>query len=121
MSSTQQNAGLLARALRRVATVAKAILNLPRAIWAKEPTTVVSVLSAAIIFGGAHWGIVLDKQSVAQALLIVLPIVLGGQVVRATVWSPATITALLTKLGASDDLAGHVAAAIQAAQPGVKR
>jgi len=60
-----------------------------RALWATEPTRIVTLLVAVIVFLAAKLGIVIDQDSVGEALLLTLPILLGGETVRQKV-SPAS-------------------------------
>ena len=64
------------------------MLNRLRALWRTEPTRVVSLLVAAIVFAAAKAGVAVDEQAIGEALLLSLPILLGGEVVRSQV-SPA--------------------------------
>lgn len=57
-------------------------------LWAREPARVVAVLVAVIVFAASKAGVVLDERSVADALVLILPVLVGGEVTRASV-SPA--------------------------------
>lgn len=57
-------------------------------VWQREPARVVTVLAAVVVFVGAKLGVVVNEQDVGQALLLILPVLLGGEAVRRRV-SPA--------------------------------
>ena len=59
-----------------------------RALWKGNPVRCASVAASVVVFGAAKAGVVLDEASVGEALLTVVPILLGGEVARAHV-SPA--------------------------------
>ena len=60
-----------------------------RALWVREPARVIAACVAAVVFIAARFGVVVDAQDLGTALLVVLPILLGGEVTRAQV-PPAT-------------------------------
>lgn len=64
-------------------------MNLIRALWATEPVRVITIVAAIVVFVFAKAGVVIDQQDVLDALVIVLPILLGGEAARTQV-SPAT-------------------------------
>jgi hypothetical protein len=53
-----------------------------RALYAREPARVVAGIAALVVFVAAKAGVVISEQEIVPALLIVLPIVLGGEAVR---------------------------------------
>lgn len=61
------------------------MLDQIKALWLAEPVRVVTALAAIIVFLAAKLGIVVDQQGVGEALLLVLPILLGGEGARAKV------------------------------------
>lgn len=61
------------------------MLDRIRALWATEPVRVVTILVAIVVFIAAKIGVVLDPQDVGDALLLLLPILLGGELARANV------------------------------------
>ncbi len=63
----------------------KQALALVKKLWAKEPARVVSVVAAAVVFIAASLGVVLPHESVLSAVGFVLPILLGGEVIRSQV------------------------------------
>lgn len=56
-----------------------------RAAWANEPVRIVTLLVAVIVFAAAKVGIVLDQEDVGSALLLIIPILLGGEAARSKV------------------------------------
>jgi hypothetical protein len=52
------------------------------ALWVSEPNRVIAVLAAVVVFAAAKFGIVVAKQSVVDALVLVLPILLGHEIAR---------------------------------------
>lgn len=61
------------------------MLDRLRALWATEPTRVTTLLVAIVVFAAAKLGLVIDTQNVGEALALLLPILLGGELVRAQV------------------------------------
>lgn len=51
-------------------------------LWRREPVRVVAVLASLIVFVLAKAGVVVDEQNVGEALLLVLPILFGGEAAR---------------------------------------
>lgn len=64
------------------------MLNRLRALWTTEPTRVIALAVAVIVFVAAKLGLVVDEQNVGEALALVLPVLLGGELTRSKV-SPA--------------------------------
>lgn len=58
------------------------MLDRIKALWTTEPARVTTVLVAVVIFAAARLGLVVDEQNVGEALALLLPIVLGGEIVR---------------------------------------
>lgn len=56
-----------------------------KAAWKKEPARIVSGLAAVVVFAAAKFSIVVPEAGIAQALGLVVPILLGGQLVRSKV------------------------------------
>ena len=56
-----------------------------KALWAKEPALITAALVSVIVYVAARAGVVVDPQSVTDALAYVLPILLGGGLVRSQV------------------------------------
>jgi hypothetical protein len=56
-----------------------------KALWTTEPARVTTILVAVIIFVAAKLGLIVDEQNVGEALALLLPILLGGEIVRAKV------------------------------------
>lgn len=61
------------------------LLDLARALWAREPARIATLGAAAIVFVLARLGVVVSEQSVIDAILLVVPILLAGETVRAHV------------------------------------
>jgi hypothetical protein len=59
-----------------------------RAIWTTNPVRCASVLAAAVVSLAAAFDVVLDEASVLELVALVVPLLLGGEVVRSQV-SPA--------------------------------
>lgn len=55
------------------------------ALWRANPVRIGAVIAAVVVFVAAKAGIVLDEASVSQALAIVVPVLLAGEVARAHV------------------------------------
>lgn len=55
------------------------------ALWRANPVRIGAVIAAVVVFIAAKAGIVLDEASVSQALAIVVPVLLAGEVARAHV------------------------------------
>lgn len=56
-----------------------------RALWANNPVRVITILASIVVFAAAKLGVVVDEQNVGEALALVLPILLGGEVARSQV------------------------------------
>lgn len=54
-------------------------------LWAKEPTLILSALTAAVVFVCAKVGVVVPEQTVAESLAYIVPILLAGVGVRSVV------------------------------------
>lgn len=54
-------------------------------LWYDEPARVIAILAAAVVFAATRIGIVVEEQSVTTALLLVLPVLLGGEATRSRV------------------------------------
>lgn len=63
-------------------------MNLLKALWVTEPARLIAALAALAVFVAAKAGVVVSEQDVGAALLIILPILLGGEAARTKV-SPA--------------------------------
>jgi hypothetical protein len=63
-------------------------LALVKSLWAKEPTRVVSVVAAAVVFVAAKVGVIVPVESVANAIAFAVPLLIGGELIRTQV-SPA--------------------------------
>jgi hypothetical protein len=61
------------------------MLGYLRALWKGNPVRVASIAASGVVFAAAKAGVVLDEASVGEALLTVVPILLGGEVARAQV------------------------------------
>lgn len=61
------------------------MLDRLRAAWANNPVRVTAITASVVVFGLAKAGIVIDEQNVGEALAIVLPILLGGELARSQV------------------------------------
>lgn len=59
-----------------------------KAAWTTEPVRLTALLVAAVVFAAAQLDIVLDPLDVGEAIAVLLPILLGGELARAKV-SPA--------------------------------
>ncbi len=59
-----------------------------RVLWATEPVRVQAGVVAFVLFLAAKAGVFVDPQSLGVAVALILPVVLGGEVVRQQV-SPA--------------------------------
>ncbi len=59
-----------------------------RALYVTEPVRSVAMLVAVVVFAAAKLGVVVDEQNVGEALLLILPVLLGGEAARQQV-SPA--------------------------------
>ncbi len=59
-----------------------------RAIYVTNPVRVITFAVALVIFLAAKLGVVVDEQNVGEALLLILPVLLGGEAARQQV-SPA--------------------------------
>ena len=68
--------------------IAAAVALRVKALWQSEPTRVVSALVAVVMFVAVKVGVVIDETEVWKALVLMLPILLGGEGIRAKV-SPA--------------------------------
>jgi hypothetical protein len=61
------------------------VIDYVRILWQREPARIVAALASLVVFAAAKVGLVVDEQSVGSALLLVLPILLGGEATRAKV------------------------------------
>ncbi len=61
------------------------MLDYLRAIWRTNPVRVTSFATAALVAIAAKAGVVLDEASVTEAVALVVPIILGGEVARSKV------------------------------------
>lgn len=64
------------------------MLDRLRAVWRAYPARSIAVVTAAVVFVAAKAGVVLESDSVADVLVLVLPILLGGEATHRRV-SPA--------------------------------
>lgn len=64
------------------------LLERVRVVWQEEPARFVAGVVAAVVFVAARFGVVVDEQSLGAALLIVVPILLGGEVTHQHVPPP---------------------------------
>ncbi len=64
------------------------MLNYLRVIYVTNPVRVITFAVALVIFLAAKLGLVVDEQNVGEALLLILPVLLGGEAARQQV-SPA--------------------------------
>lgn len=71
-------------------------LSTLRNAWDHEPAHVVSVGVSIIVFVCAKVGIIVPQQSVGAALALILPVLLGGALIRSQV-TPAAKQASSTK------------------------
>ena len=69
---------------RLKALAAKALAAL-KAAWQKEPVRVRAIIASVIVFALAKFGIVVPEADVIQALALILPILLGGELARSRV------------------------------------
>lgn len=58
------------------------MLDYLRALWQGNPVRVTAIAASVVVFALAKLGIVIDEQNVGEALTIVLPILLGGELAR---------------------------------------
>lgn len=56
-----------------------------RNVYAAEPSRVIALTVAVLVFTLAKLGVLVDEQNVGEALALVLPILLGGELTRAKV------------------------------------
>lgn len=56
-----------------------------KALWTTEPARVISITAAIVVIVLAKFGVVVDEQNVGETLALVLPILLGGEAIRAKV------------------------------------
>jgi hypothetical protein len=63
-------------------------------IWKKEPTRVVAVVVAAVVFAAAKAGIVVSAVSVEHAVAYIIPILVGGELTRAHVTPAVNVPAV---------------------------
>ncbi len=68
------------------------VLAKVRELWAREPTRVISVTTAVVVFVCAKLGVVVPAESVASAVDFAVPVLLGGEIIRNQI-SPAAPTA----------------------------
>lgn len=61
------------------------LLQALRDLWRREPARVAAVIAYVVIVIAAKAGVVVDEQSALAAVLIGLPILLGGEAVRGQV------------------------------------
>lgn len=72
-------------------------------LWQREPVRVATALAAVVVFIAAKAGVVISEQDVLHALLLLLPIVAGGEAARKAV-TPATVLDDLQPPRYTDDL-----------------
>ncbi len=60
----------------------QAIIDRAAALWRNEPALVITSLAAAVVFLAAKAGVIIDQQTLIDSLGIVLPVLLGGAVIR---------------------------------------
>lgn len=58
------------------------ILDRLAALWRNEPALVITSTAAAVVFLAAKAGVIIDQQTLIDSLGIVLPVLLGGAVIR---------------------------------------
>lgn len=79
---------IIAKLRSLLRALAAPLTRLLTVLWATEPVRVLTFAVAVVVFLAAKVGIVLDPQEVQDALVIVIPILLGGELARRQV-SPA--------------------------------
>lgn len=70
----------------------QAIIDRAAALWRNEPALVITSLAAAVVFLAAKAGVIIDQQTLIDSLGIVLPVLLGGTLIRRKV-TPGTVVA----------------------------
>lgn len=58
------------------------MLDALRQVWRHEPVRCATVIASAVVFAAAKAGLVIDQQTVVNALLYVVPLVLAGEAAR---------------------------------------
>lgn len=61
------------------------MLDWLRSLWTLNPVRTASLLAAAVVAVATQLGVVVEETSVVDTLLLVVPILLGGQAARAKV------------------------------------
>jgi hypothetical protein len=84
------------------------MLSRLEALWIAEPVRVQATVVAVVLFVAAKAGVFVDPQSLGVAVALILPVVLGGEVVRQQV-SPLAREPEFTTF----DLEGRVSEPIQ--------
>lgn len=69
----------------RIVRAASAVKEALTSLWRKEPARVVSATAAVAVFFAAKFGVVLSAQDILPAITTALPVLLGGEVIRANV------------------------------------
>lgn len=64
------------------------LLTYARALWITQPVRVITIATSLLVFAAARAGVIVSEQDISSALLLVLPIILGGEAARTQV-SPA--------------------------------
>lgn len=72
-------------------------------LWQREPVRVATALAAIVVFIAAQAGVVITQQDVLPTLLVLLPLIAGGEVVRKAV-TPAAVLDDLQPPRYTDDL-----------------
>lgn len=74
-----------------------------RSLWAREPVLIATLIASAVVFVAAKLGAVVSEQSVLNAVLLIVPILLGGLGARGAVHSPATVARDVSALLSAHD------------------
>lgn len=67
--------------MKQLAAVKGAVVK----VWRKEPARIVSLAAAVVVFLAAKQGVVIETQSLIDAVLLALPVLGAGEAIRSQV------------------------------------
>lgn len=96
------------------------MLERVRGLWAVDPVRAATAVAAVVVFVCAKRGLIVEQQDVITALLLVVPVVLGGDQVARRVEPPILASDLTGRATELADDHSDVDAYHKFGQPGVR-
>lgn len=58
------------------------MLDYLRAFWLNNPVRTASIIAGLIVAGLAKFGVIVDDATIAEAIALAVPVILGGELAR---------------------------------------